>query len=395
MPRRIVKVLDTKDFDALFDEYKNEHDVRFEFSVVSPVTDNVSTLCKSLIKENSINSLCLDFTNHLLSERDVSELAAFLQSDNCPSSINLILTKTSLSEKSLNILANALSSGCRASEVNLGLCNNRLGNDGAVLFATALQSEHCPSKVSLNLASNDISDKGFVALADVLKSPLSVKKLSLNLLFNPTSKVGSLALIEGIQCGVNKEGVDIKYEFSKHGTGVILSLANVLKSNECPNELALHFGVKHLTTAEIGILFSALKEMKGANQLDLDLSEQGVKDVGFVAILDALPNLNEDLRLKLHLVYNSITLDGAKKLSELIRADKIQSEVYMDLSQNTFGGKEGRRLIYNAIVKNPQILSRLTIQGPTKEIDELCSRIRENDPVVSNKSSLPGGCSVM
>ncbi len=394
MPQ-IITVVETEAFDTLYNEYRNEHDVRLEFSTTRLVTDKITELSQYLMKENSLNRLCLDFTNHPLSDEDSAALAMFLQSDNCPPSVTLILTRTFLSKKSLEILAGVIVTGCNASQVSLGLCNNRLGNEGAQLFARALKSEHCPSTVSLNLASNDISDQGFLELADMMKSLINLKKLSLNLLFNPTTRLGSFALIDGIKCGENKERLDIKYEFSKHGTGVICSLANALKSKQCPEELALQFGPRHFTTDEVGILFSALGLM--TNRLDLDLSEQGLKDEGFAVILKALQDMNGDLKLKLRLIYNAIKQDGAQKLADFITSGRLRSEVYMSLSQNSFGGEAGIRMIRDAIVSNPQILHYLTIDGPTNEINDLCARIREQGIVElsSNAPHKDSGCTFM
>ncbi|MCW8470048.1 hypothetical protein OQJ19_05165 [Fluoribacter gormanii] len=379
----IIKVQDIDGFDVLVNESKNKQDVRFEFSLAYPVTDKMGEICQVLM-ENPRDSLCLDFTNHPLSDEDISELATFLQSDKCPNSINLILAKTSLSMKSLEILAATITQGCNASEVKLGLGGNRLRNEGAVLFAHALQSEHSPAKVSLNLANNEISDKGVIELAEMLKLPGSTKKLSLNLLFNPTTKLGSAALIEGMECGSQKDGLNIIYEFSKHGTGVICNLANTLKSNKCPEELSLQFGVKHLTTTEVSILFDALKTITTPSQLELDLSEQGLKDQGFAVILKALEHMPEGLKIKLHLAYNAITQEGAEMLSSFIRANKLQAEVYMDLTDNSFGGETGRHRIHDAMVHNPQILSCLSIQGPTRDISDLCRSIREHAPEIKN-----------
>jgi len=84
----------------------------------------------------------------------------------------------------------------------------------------------------------------------------------------------------------------------------------------------------------------------------------------------------DNLKIKLHLVYNAIKQDGAKKLSEFIVANKIQSKIYLDLSENSFGGPAGISKIHQAIDKNPQILNYLSIEGPTQDITELCKSIQ-------------------
>jgi hypothetical protein len=372
MPSKFVRIKQLDNFASVFGENKTEKDVSFIFEVKQRVQGKVSEILECFKQPNAINNLSLDFTNHRFETTDIVALANFLQSENCPESIEIILTSTELDIQSLTILSQVIASSCKAKSVSLNLANNRLGNECIHALSNLLSSASAPEKLYLNLASNRITDDGIGELSEYVKCQTSnIKDLAVNLLFNKTSESGSLILAQMLGSITEKENFKINYEFGKHGIKIISSLADALVSKTSPTALSLHFGVQHFSPEEIEIIFTALTQISVPQQIELDLSEQGLGDEGFISILNKLNNINSDLSLKIYLIFNSIRHNGARALEQFIRKNTITSNLLLDVSQNAFGGDDGKDLIIQAIKEAPEIFAHLRLVGPTREITAL------------------------
>lgn len=390
MPSKYVRVNDIGNFTNIFNTNKTEKDVSFIFGRIVSVQGNVAEILEYFKQPNAIDNLSLDFTNHRLEETDIYALANFLQSESCPSSIEIILTNTELDEKYLSILSQAIANSCKAKSVSLNLANNRLGNECIHVLADLFSSDSAPVKLSLNLACNHINDDGIGELSEFIKCHTSsIKDLSLNLLFNnKISETGSLILIQTLRSVIEKESFKINFEFGKHGIEIINGLAHALKLRRSSTALSLHFGVKHLSAEEIEIIFNALTQISIPQKIELDLSEQGIGDDGFKTILNKLNSLNSDMSLRLYLIFNSIKDEGAKELARFIRKNALRSNLYLDVSQNAFGGNTGKSLIISAINQNPDIFAHLSLVGPTQEITTLCENKQHEILSVSTTPNL-------
>ncbi len=389
MPLKYVRVTELSDFSNVFNANKSEKDVSFKFAMIQQVQGKVAGILECFEQAHAIENLSLDFTHHQLNATDIFALANFLQSPNCPGSIEIILTSTELDIQSLAILSQVIANSCKASSVSLNIANNRLGNQCISVLTNILSSSNAPEKLTLNLASNRITDDGIGELTELIKCNTSnTKDLSVNLLFNQTTENGSLILVEALRSVNQKEKFKINYEFGKHGIGIISSLADALRLRTSSTALSLQFGVQHLSAREIAMIFNAISNISEPQEIELDLSEQCLGDAGFIDILNILNRMNTDTSLRLYLIYNSIKDDGAKALAQFIRTSSITNNLFIDVSQNAFGGEVGNALIRSAIEENPDILAYLSLVGPSQEITSLCQSMQSDILSMTNRPGL-------